>query len=53
MDKYKTIRRMIEKECQRTSLADLCEYWGVTCDDFYNFLDAAKPRGEQNHAETD
>ena len=34
----KTIARMIEKECQRYSLGDLCEDRGVTCDDFDLFL---------------
>lgn len=38
-EKVKRIRRMIEKECQRMSLTDLCENWDVTCDDFYEYLD--------------
>lgn len=29
---------MIYKQCCRTSLADLCEDWGVTTDDFDNFI---------------
>jgi len=40
-DITKSIRRMIEKECQRNSLTDLCEHWGITCDDFELYLDLA------------
>jgi len=32
---------MIEKECCKISLTELCEYWGVTCDDFDLYLDSA------------
>ena len=32
---------MIEKECQRNDLTELCETWDITTDDFYNFLDDA------------
>ena len=35
------IESMICKECQRNSLTDLCEYWNVTTDEFYDFLDCA------------
>ncbi|MBQ7652182.1 MAG: hypothetical protein IJS15_14570, partial [Victivallales bacterium] len=35
------IRDMINKECCRESLVDLCEYWEVTTDDYYEFIDAA------------
>ena len=34
----KKIIRMIEKECCRNSLDELCEYWNVTTDDFEEFL---------------
>lgn len=36
------IRRLIEKECQRNSLAELCECYDVTCEDFEDFLDMAE-----------
>lgn len=39
--KAETIKLMIEKECCRTSLTELCEYWGVTTEDFWEFLDLA------------
>lgn len=38
MDKHKTVERMIEKECQRNSLVELCESWGVTLEDFYECI---------------
>lgn len=39
--KAKTIRRMIEKECCRNSLEELCEYWDITTDEFELFLEYA------------
>ena len=39
--KAKAIASMIYKECCRTSLTDLCEGWGVTTDDFDEFILAA------------
>ena len=39
--KAKAITSMIYKECCRTSLADLCEDWGVTTNDFDEFMLAA------------
>ena len=35
------IKRMIQKECQRNSLTDLCESWGFTCEAFDDFLEMA------------
>lgn len=45
--KAKTVFRMIEKECQRNSLVDLCEYWGITLNDFYE-VTAAMLSGERS-----
>lgn len=39
--KAKSIASMIYKQCCRTSLTDLCEDWGVTTDDFDEFMLAA------------
>lgn len=36
-----SVCQMIEKECCRNSLTELCEYWDVTPNDFYEFLDLA------------
>lgn len=36
-----TVAAMIRKECCRTSLKDLCEYWDITPDDFDLFLECA------------
>jgi hypothetical protein len=35
------IKRMIQKECQRNSLTNLCESWGFTCEAFDDFLEMA------------
>ena len=32
------VASMIEKECCRNSLTDLCEHWDVSCDDFEEFI---------------
>lgn len=37
----KKVQYMIQKECQRNSLEDLCEYWEITTNDFYEFLECA------------
>lgn len=39
---YSNMRRMIEKECQRSSLKELCESWGFDCEAFYHFLNLAE-----------
>lgn len=39
--KAENIKRMIEKECCRTSLVELCEYWCVDTKDFWDFLENA------------
>lgn len=39
---FNNVVKMIDKEVTRDSLADLCEYWDVTVDDYYEFLDYAK-----------
>ena len=33
-----TIAYAIKKECQRSSLYDWCESWGITTDEFDEFL---------------
>jgi len=40
MTTKQTVARMIEKECQRNSLRELCECWEVTIEDFYEFISA-------------
>ena len=37
-DKAETIAYAIRKECQRSSLYDWCESWGITIDEFEEFL---------------
>ena len=41
LEKAKTIKYMIEKECQRQDLSEICEYWDVTVDEFNEFLEGA------------
>ena len=41
MTKAEKICRMIEKECERHSLTELCENWDVSVGDFYEFLSVA------------
>jgi len=41
-DKARAISNMIYKECRRNSLADLCEYWSVSTDDFDAFMNAGE-----------
>ncbi len=36
------IRRLIEKECQKNSLTELCEWYNITYEDFEDFLDMAE-----------
>lgn len=45
--KAETVFRMIEKECQRNSLVDLCECWDITLGDFYE-VTAAMLSGERS-----
>lgn len=42
MSKAETVAAMIEKECCRNSLTELCEWWGITTDDFDRFIRAGK-----------
>lgn len=42
MSKAETVAAMIEKECCRNSLTDLCEWWGITTYDFDRFIRAGK-----------
>ena len=39
-EKVDRIVRMIEKECCRNSLMELCEHYDITCDEFYEFIGA-------------
>lgn len=39
--KARKVMHMIEKECCRNSLEELCEYWDVTVDEFDLFLEYA------------
>ena len=41
-DTFNNVVNMIDKEVTRDSLADLCEYWDVTVDDYHEFIDYAK-----------
>ena len=36
------VLRMIEKEVCRNDLGELCEYWGVTEDDYFEFIELAE-----------
>jgi len=38
MTKGETIEYAIKKKCQEYSLVDWCEEWGITIDEFYDFL---------------
>jgi hypothetical protein len=40
-NKVRVIIQMIKKECCRNSLAELCESWGLTCEDFDEFIGKA------------
>ena len=37
-DTAKTIAYAIRKECQRIQICDWCEDWGITIDEFEEFL---------------
>ena len=41
MDKkiFNNVAYMITKELQRNSLSELCNYYGCTIDEFYEFVD--------------
>ena len=59
MDKktFNNISYMIYKECRRDSLKNLCDYWGVTVDEFDEFVTDLALRGfkekynQHNHPE--
>ena len=42
------VKLMIEKECCRDSLQDLCEYFLVDTEDFWEFLDLAVEKASEN-----
>ena len=41
-DTFNAVIKMIDKEVRRESFADLCEYWGITTDDYDRFMQYAK-----------
>lgn len=55
-ERAEAVSYMVAKTCQKDSLADLCEDWGVTVDEFYEFLELAlknageKGKKEEKHA---
>ena len=50
-ERAERVKEMIEETCQKDSLADLCEYWNVTIDEFYEFLELALKNAENNKQE--
>lgn len=42
------IKQMIEDECTRDSLQELCDNWGITTEDFWEFLDLAVEKASEN-----
>ena len=52
-ERAEAVSYMIAKTCQKDSLVDLCEYWGVTVDEFYEFLELAlKNAGEKEEEQS-
>lgn len=49
MTKAETIEYAIKKECQKFSLIEWCESWGITVEEFYRFLKLGRKafEGEQ------
>lgn len=47
MDKMDIVYRMIEKECQRNSLVDLLESWGLTENDWHTFMNGGLSAKEE------
>lgn len=43
-----TIAYAIRKECQKSSLCDWCEEWGITIDEFEEFLTNEVKKSEEN-----
>jgi hypothetical protein len=50
-ERAEAVSYMIAKTCQKDSLADLCEYWDVTIDEFYEFLELALKNAENSKKE--
>ena len=48
---FNDMERMISKECQRNSLAELCEYWGFDFVAFDDFISLAKEGLEKRNSE--
>lgn len=41
-NKGEVIAYAIRKKCQENSLEDWCRSWGITVDEFYNFLELGR-----------
>lgn len=49
---FSSVNRLILKECSRDDdLSELCEYWGVTTDDFDEFLELARKGFDAENAQ--
>ena len=49
LEKLYRTEQMICKECQRNSLAELCENWGIETEDFYEFIELARKQFIENN----
>lgn len=52
----RTVTRMIDKEMRRNDLSEICDNWGVTPDDYDEFMAAAMAaikyqNGDHDHLE--
>lgn len=47
---FNTVNHMISKECCRNDLSELCDYWGVTTEDFDEFLGLAEKGFESENS---
>lgn len=48
---FRHVEYMIDKECSRNDLSELCDYWGVTIDDYNEFFEIARRGFESENAE--
>ena len=51
MTKGETLEYAIKKECRKFSLVEWCDGWGVTIDDFEEFLRLGKEAFDAKHKE--
>lgn len=49
---FSSVNHLISKECCRNDLSELCEYWGVTTDDFDEFLELARKGFDAENAQS-